>query len=104
MKSVMTTMDDLIEAKKLARKLIDQRLCACANIVPGIQSIYWWNDHVEEASEWLILLKTMDERVGALLDAIREAHPYETPEGVAIDVTDALDEYASWVWRETRQP
>ena len=102
MKIVMTTIDSFEEAKTLARKLLKRRLCACANIVPNLHSMYWWKEEIEEAQEWLIMMKTEDERSADLLEAIFEIHPYETPEGVAIDVADSLESYADWVWRETR--
>jgi periplasmic divalent cation tolerance protein len=98
----MTTIDSLEEAKALARKLLNTRLCACANIVPNLYSMYWWKGEIEEAQEWLIVMKTEDEKSVALLEAIDEIHPYETPEGVVIDIEDSLEAYDNWVWRETR--
>ena len=91
-------------ARSLARALVERRLAACANLLPGVRSVYRWKGRVEEARETLLLLKTTTACVPALLAAVRELHPYEVPEGIAIPVVAALEDYAAWVREEVTPP
>ena len=89
-------------AAPLARTLVARRLAACANLLPGVRSVYRWKGRVEEARETLLVLKTTAARVPALLAAVAELHPYEVPEGVAIRVESGLGPYLAWVEEESR--
>jgi len=84
-------------AARLARRLVDARLAACVNILPGVASIYRWKGRVEKASESLLLIKTTAARASACLTALADAHPYEVPEGLVFAPCSALAPYASWV-------
>ncbi len=88
-------------ARALARALVERRLAACANLLPGVRSVYRWKGRVEEARETLLVLKTTAARVPALHAAVRELHPYEIPEGIALPVAAAIAAYAGWVREET---
>ena len=68
------------EARKIARHLVEQRLAACVNIVPRMESIYRWQGKLESSGEWLLLIKTTVERFPAVRDAIRDLHSSELPE------------------------
>ena len=74
-----------------------QRCAACANILPSIESIYWWGKEVENATETLVLFKTSADRYEALESTLRQLHPYEVPEIIAVPLTAGLPAYLSWV-------
>ena len=90
-------------ARGLARALVERRLAACANLLPGVRSIYRWKGRVEEARETLLVLKTAASRVPALLAAVGALHPYEVPEGVVLATAGGLDPWLRWVAEETRE-
>jgi periplasmic divalent cation tolerance protein len=94
---VLTTAGSEEEARKIARHMVDRQLAACVNIVPQIESIYRWQGKVEEASEWLLLIKTTAERFPAVRDALRELHSYELPECVAIAIEEGSSGYLEWI-------
>ena len=91
-------------ARFIALALVGRRLAACANLVPGVRSIYRWKGRVEEANETLLVLKTTAARLPDLYAALPGLHPYEVPEGIALPVGEALGSYAAWVEEETRRP
>lgn len=101
---VMTTVDSLQTGEQIARALLDERLVACANLLPGAVSLYRWQGAIERAEEILLLLKTSRNRYRACEARLRELHPYELPEIVAIRPEAVLPAYASWVIAETRRP
>lgn len=88
----------------MARQLVDARLAACVNILSPCHSVYRWQGAVETADEVPLLIKTSRERYAALEAAIRQQHPYELPEVIALPVAQGLPEYLSWVAAETREP
>jgi periplasmic divalent cation tolerance protein len=94
---VLSTAGSEDEARKLARHLVEQRLAACVNIVPRIESIYRWQGKLESSQEWLLLIKTSAEQFAAVRDAIRELHSYELPECIAIAIEDGSPEYLRWL-------
>jgi periplasmic divalent cation tolerance protein len=94
---VLSTAGSEDEARKIAHHLVDHQLAACVNIVPGIESIYRWQDKVESAREWLLLIKTTSEKFPAVRDAIRKVHSYEVPECIALAIEDGSTEYLQWI-------
>jgi periplasmic divalent cation tolerance protein len=96
---VLCTAGSEDEARKIARHLVEQRLAACVNIVPRIESIYRWQEKVESASEWLLLIKTTLEQFPNVRDAIRDLHSYELPECIAINIDDGSAAYLEWIER-----
>lgn len=99
---VFTNLPDTASASTLAALLIERRLAACVNILAPCTSVYRWQGTVETASEVPLLIKTTRARYAELQDAVREAHPYELPELIAVPVTDGLPGYLVWVAAETQ--
>lgn len=101
---VYTNLPDREAALRLARGLVERRLAACVNVLSGCTSVYRWQGAVEEAAEVPVMLKTRAARYGEVESAIRELHPYELPEIVAVPVVRGLPEYLEWVAEETAIP
>ncbi len=94
---VFCTCPDQATATRIADTLVEDRLCACVNLIPGIRSIYRWEGKPESAEEVLMLIKTRADRYPALEEAIRSMHPYELPEIIALPVETGLPGYLKWV-------
>lgn len=98
---VFVTAPNLKVARRLARLALAQRLVACANLMPPIESHYWWQGKLEKGAEALILFKTRARLIEKLEKLILENHPYDTPEFVALSVNAGNQRYLEWLWRET---
>ena len=85
----------------IARALVEERLAACANIVGGVRSIYWWQGKVEDDEEDLIIVKTKKCLLSQLKAKVRETHPYSVLEIVALTPVDVLEDYLAWALGET---
>jgi periplasmic divalent cation tolerance protein len=85
----------------LCRALVEERLAACGNVVPGVRSIYRWEGQVVDEAEVLLVLKTVREKVPELIARTRELHPYKVPEILVLDVEAGNMPYLEWVTRET---
>lgn len=94
---VLSTAGSEDEARKIAHHLVEQRLAACVNIIPGIESVYRWEGKIESNREYLLLIKTSSTMFPEVRDAILELHSYELPECVEIAVEDGSSEYLQWV-------
>jgi periplasmic divalent cation tolerance protein len=94
---VFTTAGSEDEANKIARHLVERRMAACVNIVPQITSIYRWKENVEEAREWLLIVKTTAAAFEAVRDAIAELHSYEVPECICLTIEDGTPSYLDWI-------
>jgi periplasmic divalent cation tolerance protein len=94
---VLSTAGSEEEARKIAHHLVENKLAACVNIVPQIESIYRWQGKVESSREWLLLIKTAAEKFSAVRDAITELHSYDLPECVAISIDDGSAAYLNWL-------
>ena len=99
---VITNCPDEETANRIGLALIEEKLAACVNILPRVQSIYRWQGAVESATEVPLLIKTTAASYPALEAAIRERHPYDIPEIIALPVTAGLPAYLNWVAAETR--
>ena len=98
---VLVTAPGADEAARLARTLVEERLAACGNVLPGLRSIYRWKGEVQDEGEALLLLKTTRQRFPALRDRILALHPYEVPEVLALPAEAGSEEYLAWVGDET---
>jgi periplasmic divalent cation tolerance protein len=93
---VLTTCDSEKQAEKLARHLVDQRVAACVNVLPKARSIYRWKEKVEEAAEWLLIIKSRRDLFDALRAEVQKLHTYEIPELIALPVVDGSEAYLAW--------
>jgi periplasmic divalent cation tolerance protein len=98
---VLATVPDMEVGRRLARSLLQERLIACASLVPGVTSLYRWNGEVQEEDESLVVMKTRSGLVARLIARIPELHPYELPEVLTLRVADGLPAYRRWVLDET---
>jgi len=96
-KLVLTTAGSAEEARKIAHALVEGKLAACVNIVPQIQSVYRWQGKIEEAQEWLLIIKTTDAAFERVRYAIKQLHSYELPECIAVEIDDGSPEYLKWI-------
>jgi periplasmic divalent cation tolerance protein len=101
---VLTNLPDSETARAIAEHLVSARLAACVNILAPCRSVYRWDGRIEEASEVPMLIKTKSECYAALEAAIREKHPYELPEIVAVRIDRGLPAYLAWLEAETTPP
>lgn len=99
---VFTNCPDATVAEDIARHLVEARLAACVNILAPCRSIYRWQGSVETAAEIPLLVKTSRDRYEALEAAIRNHHPYEVPEIIAVPIDKGLPAYLEWVATETK--
>ena len=93
---VVTTMDKREDADKIATFLVQKRFVACANIAP-ICSVYWWKGKIEKSEEFLVILKTLETRLGPLTKALVNLHPYEVPEVVELRMKNVNESYLAWM-------
>ncbi len=94
---VLCTVPDRETGKKIALRLVEQKLAACCNIVPGIFSVYRWKGNIEQDDEELLLIKSSPSLFPQLKQAIFELHPYDVPEIIALPITDGAQEYLEWM-------
>lgn len=99
---VLTTTANPEEAERLGRALVEERLAACATLIPAVQSIYRWQGAVESASETLLLLKTGPEQLAALEARLHELHSYQTPEFLVLAVDAVGQPYLDWLLSSLR--
>jgi periplasmic divalent cation tolerance protein len=85
------------EARRIARALVEKRLAACVNIIPGVRSVYRWDDAIQEEEEVVLLIKTSRALLEELKDEIERLHSYQVPEVVALSIVDGSERYLSWM-------
>ena len=101
---VLTTTANPDEAARLGRILVEEKLAACATLIPAVQSIYRWKGEIESSTETLLLLKTGPEQLATLEARLRELHSYETPEFLVLVVAAASQPYLDWLQSCLRKP
>jgi periplasmic divalent cation tolerance protein len=99
---VLSTCGSEEEAVRIARRLVEGRVAACVNLIPRIRSIYRWEGKVEDATEWMLLIKTSRERYDALATMLEAAHSYELPEVLALPVIAGSANYLAWLDSELK--
>jgi len=98
---VMSNVPDAATAQGLARLLVETKLAACVNILPGVQSVYRWRGQIEQAEEVTLLIKTTREKYAQLQQTLVDAHPYDVPEVIAWPLAEGYAPYLHWVVAET---
>ncbi len=99
---LLTTTASREDAQSIAQTLVSHRIAACVNIVGPIESIYRWKGEVENAQEYILIIKTSAERVPTLREELRRVHPYELPELVEFGIEGGLPEYLDWIGESVR--
>ena len=94
---ILCTCPDKNTAENIARLLVKDKLAACVNILPGITSIYTWQEQIESAQEHLLLIKANKTAFQAIAASIKVQHPYELPEIIAVPIENGLPEYLHWI-------
>lgn len=100
---VLSTFPDAAAAHSAAEAVVNERLAACVNVLPGVESVYRWQGTVESSQEVLAIIKTTVERYPELEKRLRELHPYEVPEIVALPASAVAGSYLAWVTANTRE-
>jgi periplasmic divalent cation tolerance protein len=100
---ILTTTATPEEANRIARTLVEERLAACATLIPAVQSIYHWQGQVESSTETLLLLKTGPEQLPALEDRLHKLHSYQTPEFLVLNVEACSHPYLEWLQASQRK-
>ena len=98
---IVSTCPDITTAEQLAGHLVDTQLAACVNIIPGVRSIYVWKGERQSDNEVIVLIKAPGSAYPAIETLIRDLHPYELPEIIAIDINGGLPEYLTWLHDQT---
>ena len=98
---VLCTCGSTEEAGRISTRLVESRLAACVNVVPGLTSVYRWKDAVEESAEWLLVIKSRRNLFERLRAEIVKLHSYEVPEIIALPVVDGAESYLAWIDTET---
>jgi periplasmic divalent cation tolerance protein len=94
---VLATAPSQDAAEQLVTAVVEERLAACGNIVPGVTSIYWWDGAVQRDAEVLIIFKTESSAAPRLMARVAELHPYDVPESLVLPVTAGLAPYLAWI-------
>ncbi|HEX4139454.1 MAG TPA: divalent-cation tolerance protein CutA [Candidatus Methylacidiphilales bacterium] len=100
---VLVTASSAVEARVLARAILEKRLAACINILPGVESHYWWQGKLETAPEVMLFIKSSAEQFDALAALVKEKHSYDCPEIVALATQEVAPAYRNW-WESEGQP
>ena len=94
---VFSTAPDISEAERIVDTLVSEKLVACVNIVAGVKSVYWWKAAVQHDQEVMLVMKTRRKYLKALEKRIKELHPYEVPEIIALSIYRGSKEYLNWI-------
>jgi periplasmic divalent cation tolerance protein len=89
------------EARDMARTVVEKRLAACANVIPKMESFYWWEGKIENDEEALLMIKTSYLKVEDLIRFMQENHPYEIPDIISVPIMEGLPDYINWMLEET---
>jgi periplasmic divalent cation tolerance protein len=100
---VYTTFPSIVEAERAGRQLVERRLCACVNILPGMVSLYWWEGAIERGDEVVMIIKTRAALAEAVRAAVRHMHSYTTPAILVLPIESVDPNYKAWLLTETER-
>jgi periplasmic divalent cation tolerance protein len=101
---VYTTHPSVVEAERIGRELVEKRLCACVNILPGMVSLYWWQGAIERGEEAVMIVKTRAALAEPVRAAVRQLHSYTTPAILVLPIESVDPDYEEWLLAESKQP
>ena len=101
---VYTTFPSVVEAERAGRALVERRLCACVNILPGMISHYWWQGTIERGEEVVMIIKTRASLVASVSAAVKQMHSYSTPAFLVMPTESVEQAYLDWLMAETQPP
>lgn len=96
---LITTTDDE-EAHRISTMLLEKKKAACVNIVPRVNSFFWWQDKLDSAVESLLIIKTRESLLNEIIDLVKESHSYDTPEIIALPIIGGNQDYLQWIKQE----
>jgi periplasmic divalent cation tolerance protein len=99
--TILCTAPDAASAKRIAEALVDERLAACVNLLPGLTSVFRWEGKVQRHPEVLLLIKTRRARFDAVAARVKALHPYEVPELIALQIDAGTPDYLAWLTENT---
>jgi len=99
---LLSTVESAQTAEKIASTVVEERLAACVNVLPGVSSYFRWKGEIQREQEFMLILKTSTDRLQELIERIRDLHPYEVPEIVSLSVEEGHRPFLDWVECETR--
>jgi periplasmic divalent cation tolerance protein len=99
---VYTTYPSIVEAERAGQTLVERRLCACVNILPGMVSLYWWQGRIERGDEAVMIIKTRSSLAEAVRAAVKQMHSYSTPAILVLPVETVDPDYHAWIVAETK--
>ena len=94
---ILVTASSKEEARKIANKLVSDKLAACVNIIDGVESLFWWEGKVDCASESLLVIKSKKEKLKSIIKAVRSVHSYTVPEIIALPIVSGDKPYLRWI-------
>ncbi|MDE2027844.1 MAG: divalent-cation tolerance protein CutA [Candidatus Omnitrophica bacterium] len=95
--TVLVTAKDTEEAEKIARGVLNDKLAACANILGGVRSLYWWQGQIDASQEVLLVLKTKEDLFEKIVSRVKSLHSYQTPEIIALSIVHGSGDYLNWI-------
>ncbi|WP_243546100.1 divalent-cation tolerance protein CutA [Pseudodesulfovibrio tunisiensis] len=99
---VYMTMENREQAANIGAVLVERRLAACVNVIPGMESLYWWNGQVQHGSEAVLIAKTRSALVAELVEAVKAVHPHEVPCIVSMRIEGGNPDFLTWIREETK--
>jgi periplasmic divalent cation tolerance protein len=93
----LSTFPDAETARRIAHQLVTEKFAACANLLPGVESVYRWKEKIENTNETLVIFKLSEDRQAAFQKKLRSVHPYEVPEIIFVQVAGGLPDYLRWI-------
>jgi periplasmic divalent cation tolerance protein len=91
-------------AEQIATSLLNDKLVACVNIIPGVKSMYWWDGKVQSDQELILMIKTRTSLTSELITAVKSKHPYDTPEVICVPIAEGNTDYLKWITDSTKNP